>query len=61
MGGCGHNTIIIFSTIVSRNLVYVADELGGVEEDFNDVETCLQMLKRSRDRWNETVNDVGAI
>ena len=61
MGGCGHNTIIIFSTIMSRNLVYVDDELGGVEEDFNDVETCLQMLKRSRDRWNETVNDVEAI
>ena len=44
-----------------NNLVYPEDALDNVEDEVDEVLMCLKRIKRSRDLWNETVNDVEAI
>ena len=42
------------------NLVYLEDEPADGEEELDEVEIDLQRLKRNRDRWNETLEDIEA-
>ena len=42
------------------NLVYVEDEPADGEEELDEVEIGLQRLKRNRDRWNETLEEIEA-